>query len=344
MDFNPVTSSPHSDPTQPEEIFGIGEVSRLTGISDHALRVWERRYQVVDPGRTESRRREYTREDIRRLSLLKALVDLGHPIRNVAPLPTEALETRLREALPDTPAPRGGPFSPTRVAFSGSLSRDILRAAADQGAGLQIIGEFTEIGELGATLRPGSIDLIVIECPTVFEEEIARIQELVSELGARRAIVIYRFAKSGVIEPFDKDIRHITAMRAPVTATELRLACLSDSPGGFASPANPVRDEKAAAALPELSPEDLPPRLFSDAQLAQIARHSSVVQCECPQHLANLLASLTAFESYSAECENRNEEDARLHGYLHRATAECRAELEAALNHLMEVEGITLEG
>ena len=86
----------------------------------------------------------------------------------------------------------------------------------------------------------------------------------------------------------------------------------------------------------------MPPRHFSDRDLARIARISSVVKCECPQHLASLLSSLSAFESYSAACENQNEADAKLHAYLHRTTADCRAEMEAALLHLLDVEGISL--
>ncbi|MDF1741834.1 MAG: MerR family transcriptional regulator, partial [Verrucomicrobiales bacterium] len=62
------------------EFFEISAVARLTGISSHVLRVWERRYQVVEPNRSESKRRQYTEKDIQRLSLLKALVDNGHSI------------------------------------------------------------------------------------------------------------------------------------------------------------------------------------------------------------------------------------------------------------------------
>lgn len=340
-------SSSSSDPSPSDEVFGIGEVSRLTGISDHALRVWERRYRVVDPGRTETRRREYTREDIRRLSLIKMLVDAGHAIRHLAPLGTEALEARLRETQPagngNGPAEVSWTAGPTRVAFAGSLSRDVLRAAADAGPGLQIVGEFITAEELGSTLRPGAIDLVVVECPTVFEEEVAAIQQLVESLHARRAVMIYRFAKTQALQPADKDIRCITALRAPVTADELRLACLADAQPARALARRSQTGTGETAFPAPAGVIDLPPRLFNDRQLARIARHSSVVQCECPQHLANLLASLAAFESYSAECENRNEEDAQLHAYLHRVTADCRAEMEAALSHLMEVEGISVD-
>ena len=75
-----------TDSGEGNEIFGISAVSRLTGISDHVLRIWERRHRAVDPLRTDSRRRQYSREDIRRLTLLKTLTESGDSIGNLARL------------------------------------------------------------------------------------------------------------------------------------------------------------------------------------------------------------------------------------------------------------------
>jgi hypothetical protein len=52
------------------------------------------------------------------------------------------------------------------------------------------------------------------------------------------------------------------------------------------------------------------------------------------------VSSLSAFEAYSQECENRSPDDAALHAYLHAATAHARATLEAALARVIEAEGI----
>ncbi|MCB1230095.1 MAG: MerR family transcriptional regulator [Verrucomicrobiae bacterium] len=349
---------PNLSDSSSDEVFGIGAVSRLTGISPHVLRIWERRYEVVEPDRSESRHREYSRDDVRRLSLVKALVDHGHSIRHVARLSTDQLEKQLNDIAPSdhvTPARRESERSDTkpegseglqeaRIAFVGTLLRDEIRKAVDLGPGMNLIGDFSSFDALRETLKPESTDLVVAECPTLFEEQIREIQELVTTLKARRAIIVYRFARNSVIEPLDKDLRMVTAMRAPVNAAELRLACTADlrlPPVPSDAEANRAAEEISAKL--DDAEDGIPPRLFSDESLARIARHSSVVQCECPQHLANILSSLSAFESYSAECENRNEEDAKLHAYLHRATAECRSEMESALRHLIQVEGISID-
>jgi hypothetical protein len=222
------------------------------------------------------------------------------------------------------------------VAFVGAICRDHLREAAESAESINIVGEFSDLEELRASLREGAADLLVVEMPHLFPDEIAELQALVSQLKARRAVVIYRFASSGSLRPIDKDIRNITALQAPVDASELRLACLAD-----VAPAPKVDP----GSLPEFTEVDgdIPARKFSEEKLAKIARHSSVVACECPQHLANLLASLNAFESYSAACENKNEDDAKLHAYLYRATADCRSEMEAALEHVLIAENIQIE-
>ena len=48
-----MTASPSTRPND-ESNFRIGAVCRMTGISQHVLRVWEKRYGVVEPLRSET--------------------------------------------------------------------------------------------------------------------------------------------------------------------------------------------------------------------------------------------------------------------------------------------------
>ncbi len=84
------------------ETYSVGRVSRLTGVSPDLLRAWERRYGAVHPLRTPGGTRRYRAEDIDRLRLLKAAVDSGHRIGEVAGLSSAELEQRvLRTPEPD---------------------------------------------------------------------------------------------------------------------------------------------------------------------------------------------------------------------------------------------------
>ena len=77
-----------------ETRYRIGAVCRLTGLSQHVLRVWEKRYAVVEPMRSETQRRLYSESDVNRLSLLKTLVDRGQAIGSIANLDTDELTPR----------------------------------------------------------------------------------------------------------------------------------------------------------------------------------------------------------------------------------------------------------
>lgn len=66
------------------------------------------------------------------------------------------------------------------------------------------------------------------------------------------------------------------------------------------------------------------------------------MDCECPNHLSEILLQLGSFEDYSAACENRNQADAAIHAALHRATGQARAIMEEALAQLLVHERIVL--
>jgi DNA-binding transcriptional MerR regulator/methylmalonyl-CoA mutase cobalamin-binding subunit len=70
----------------------IQMASQLSGLSPHVIRIWERRYNALNPSRTDTNRRMYCDEAIERLKLLRELTEGGHRIGNVARLPTEELK------------------------------------------------------------------------------------------------------------------------------------------------------------------------------------------------------------------------------------------------------------
>jgi len=58
----------------------------MTGLSVHVIRAWEKRYNVVEPDRTDTNRRLYSEEDIQKLKLLNDALHLGHHIGGIANL------------------------------------------------------------------------------------------------------------------------------------------------------------------------------------------------------------------------------------------------------------------
>lgn len=100
----------------------IRTVSDRTGLSQHSLRVWEKRYKAVVPSRTPTKRRYYSEEDIERLTLLKALTEKGHRIGRVAQLPIDELRELNELVKRSTPFPQYSPNLNPRELLKGTLA------------------------------------------------------------------------------------------------------------------------------------------------------------------------------------------------------------------------------
>lgn len=75
--------------------YPIKVVSQMTGLSVHVIRAWEKRYNVVEPERTNTNRRLYSEEDIEKLKLLNDALHKGHSIGGVANLSSNELKKLL---------------------------------------------------------------------------------------------------------------------------------------------------------------------------------------------------------------------------------------------------------
>lgn len=75
----------------------IKVVARRTGITPELLRVWEKRYAVVEPARTDTGRRVYSDADIDRLRLIHRATLSGRRVGEVSGLSNQALEALIDE-------------------------------------------------------------------------------------------------------------------------------------------------------------------------------------------------------------------------------------------------------
>jgi DNA-binding transcriptional MerR regulator/methylmalonyl-CoA mutase cobalamin-binding subunit len=82
----------NSNTAEAEKRHPIQVVVRRTGLSPDVLRVWEKRYGVVSPGRSSGGHRLYSDEDVERLQLLNRVTTAGRRISKVAGLQTVELQ------------------------------------------------------------------------------------------------------------------------------------------------------------------------------------------------------------------------------------------------------------
>ncbi len=303
-----------------------GTAARLAGIPVATLRMWERRYQVVGPQVSERGHRRYAAEDVSRLALIKTLVDLGHPIGMLARLPLATLrQMRVAPGSSAAPTAPAAERPALRVAVVGESLAARAAAASPRAANVRIVAACADRID-AAALHGVVADLLAIELPALREDAVETVDALAATVGARRAVVAYRFGTEAAVHELRR--RGHAVVRAPLDLDEIESLGLA----AFGAP-------EPAGALPPAAPSV--PR-FDEHALAQLAQVSGTVRCECPRHVVDLLMSLGAFERYSAECENRSPADAELHRHLGRVAGAARALFEEALVRVAQAEGIAL--
>jgi len=317
--------------------YGIGAVSRLTGLSDHTIRAWERRYQAVVAERSDSGRRVYRTADVEKLRLLKLLTDRGVAISQVAAESAEELKLRLasmndisvRAGLDELSVALLGDFLPTQVRDRGGRLGSLSFAIAE-----------TDPARFEADLARQQVDALVLEVPTIGPDTVEVVQRFRELAGAEHCVLVYTFGRSRDADGLAA--AGVTLLRAPVRLDEIAMSLVKIAALAPLS-REPLEAPPTEDALSQ-SEDDAtpPPRRYSADELAVLSGISSDIDCECPQHLASLVAELTAFEIYSAGCANRDDDDRALHEYLHRTTAAARAAIEEALARVVEAEGIRL--
>jgi len=314
--------------------YGIGAVARLTGLTDHTIRVWERRYGAVVADRAPNGRRIYTLRDVEKLGLLKQLTDSGISIGTIANNDIEDLRERAEQInaiasveLPET----------IRVALLGELLPTRLLAAEASMRPLKFVVADNNAERFATDLERQSVDVVIVEAPVVDDAAVAELRALMATCDAPRGVLVYGFGRSTDIERLrDSDI---VLTRSPVSEEDVHAAVVR------AYSRAPVREPRAAPARESAIEAwdisgPIPVRRFTQQQLAKLGMAASSIGCECPQHLAQLVSALSAFEVYSANCANRNDDDAALHRYLHRTTAGARSMIELALERVAKAENL----
>ena len=76
-------------------IYSIKDLETLSGTKAHTIRIWEKRYNLLVPERTETNIRLYDDDDLRRILNVSLLVNNGYKISKVAKWD----ETRIKETV-----------------------------------------------------------------------------------------------------------------------------------------------------------------------------------------------------------------------------------------------------
>jgi hypothetical protein len=199
----------------------------------------------------------------------------------------------------------------------------------------RVVASGADVGAARATLGDRGADVAILERATVTAATAGDVVQAISELGVRAAVLVYGFGARRHLDAMRRP--EVALARAPVEPMEIERLCL----GLVAS----LREDWPVPAAEQPVHDGAPATdaRWSTETLARVIGMSSSVACECPRHLADLIMSLTAFEEYSAACENRDDKDAALHGYLRRTAGASRRLFEDALVRVAAHEGFDID-
>lgn len=82
-----------------KNVFTIKDLENLSGIKAHTIRIWEKRYNILEPMRTESNIRYYDTHSLQKLLNISTLNSFGYKISTIAKLPPERVPILVREVL-----------------------------------------------------------------------------------------------------------------------------------------------------------------------------------------------------------------------------------------------------
>lgn len=276
----------------------------------------------------------YGEEDLLRATLLKQLSDQGYAISTIAPLAVAELND-LRQRQPNQ---RGSATSATHhrsvslaivgLALAGQVENKAF-AAHLQHVQLAAAGVYQSVESARQTPPTTSPDIFLLKINTLHEIVVHEILQAARAMRASQIVVLYNYGREQVVRTM-RELGMIVR-REPVSDYEL------------AELINSVLVVDATQQLSETSTSiTIPARKYSDQILKKIGGISTNVLCECPRHVAEIIAQLASFEQYSQECLNKSAEDAHLHAYLASVSGSARALFEQALEKVAHHEGIDL--
>ncbi|MFB9108242.1 MerR family transcriptional regulator [Flavobacterium gyeonganense] len=80
-------------------VFSIKDLENLSGIKAHTIRIWEKRYNILEPMRTDTNIRLYNLISLQKLLNITLLHEYGYKISKIATFPEEKIPQLVREII-----------------------------------------------------------------------------------------------------------------------------------------------------------------------------------------------------------------------------------------------------
>jgi MerR family transcriptional regulator, light-induced transcriptional regulator len=82
-----------------KNVFSIKDLENLSGIKAHTIRIWEKRYSVLEPMRTETNIRLYNLQSLQKLLNITLLHNHGYKISKISQYPPDKIPFLVKEII-----------------------------------------------------------------------------------------------------------------------------------------------------------------------------------------------------------------------------------------------------
>jgi DNA-binding transcriptional MerR regulator len=82
-----------------KSVFTIKDLENLSGIKAHTIRIWEKRYDLLQPERTDTNIRRYSPESLQKLLNVALLIEQGFKVSKIATFSPDELYKKVRELM-----------------------------------------------------------------------------------------------------------------------------------------------------------------------------------------------------------------------------------------------------
>ncbi len=294
-------------PVTETELYRIGTVAKLTGISVECLRAWERRHGL-EPAERDGRTRYYSRDQLKRLHTIKTLTEAGHPISSLVELSAEQLDARIGIVQPRAVRPHRLP----QVGLVGPNLLILEQDAPDSDLA-EVACRWVSIDDFvgSRAAERAQLDVVAVQIPSLNADDLRRVRAAVPDC---RLLVIYQFSSRETLRLVEEP-HGATALAWPLTWSDLMRSC-----------ATPVGDSARAGRTA--------PRRYADHELVDIVGRARLRGTDTPRYLVDLITQLNAFGDYATQ--RLAEADAAAYDRLREDVSYARAQLERALAGTLE--------
>ncbi|MCB0464899.1 MAG: MerR family transcriptional regulator [Aequorivita sp.] len=141
--------------------FGIKDLENLSNVKAHTIRIWEKRYNLLEPDRTDTNIRKYDLYNLKKLLNIAYLYNAGYKISKIASLDSIQIQALIKQNIDGIDSEYlGNIFKSAMFEFDGELFDSTLEQILKEKSFREVFSDIFVplLNETGVLWHSGTID------------------------------------------------------------------------------------------------------------------------------------------------------------------------------------------